>query len=55
MSAIACRVEEGSYAGQALDYLNRMVTLFEQAKEHVIVFHSQVCFDYFVFQKLSLT
>lgn len=44
MSAIACRVEEGSYAAQALDYLSRMVTLFEQAKDHPIVAHAQVSY-----------
>ena len=34
MSAVACRVMEGPYSAQALDYLARMVNVFEEAKAH---------------------
>lgn len=42
MSAVACRVTEGTFAAQALDYLDRMVNLFEEAKAHPIAYHGQV-------------
>ena len=42
MSAVACRVMESPYGAQALDYLTRMVNVFEGAKAHPIAFHGRV-------------